>query len=51
MIDEVRPNAGHMNRENRPPFKHGMPGTVYRMRAWRLVRKPGTRAFFNVGWM
>ena len=38
-----------MNRDNRPPFKYGVPGVVYRMRGWRMVRKEGRKLFMYTG--
>ena len=51
MMEDKGQNGGHMNRANQPPYRHPIPGTVYRMRAWRLVKHPGVRAFFYTGWM
>lgn len=38
-----------MDRSKRPPFKHEIPGVVYRMRGWDMVRKGGKKLQMYVG--
>jgi hypothetical protein len=38
-----------MNRENQPEFAHTTPGTVYRMRGWRMIRKECRKLMLYAG--